>query len=388
MVGYLTDWGSFNLINTLNYSALTHINYAFAIPAVDGTIAISNDSWLSSVVTKAHAKNVRVNISVGGWGASDAFNPICSDPNLKSLFIDTLLNFVKAFNLDGIDIDWEFPSANESNMYEQFIYDLRLQMYSLEVVMSKPLELTAAVAMGFSNSQGISNTAVSYMDYINIMAYDADHSNGGDHSSVGVADAALTFWNNTRGINGSYLVLGVPFYTYGAYNQVSYKSFSSSDPAACYGSTDGVFYNTNTLFTYKVNSKPILETKADMVDNIDGAGMMIWELAQDRTDQYSLLTVISKKMGTYVGVDEINENQMISAYPNPFKESFSINLSTLKISNPTVKFTLSDITGKQILESNHNSQGIISIQENLNTGVYIGNISTHESNYTFKIVKQ
>src|SRR6478752_3838498 len=68
VVGYLPMRAGFpNTINNVDLTALTHINLAFANPATTSG-AISAPSGTSTAVQVAHAKNVKVMMSIAGGG--------------------------------------------------------------------------------------------------------------------------------------------------------------------------------------------------------------------------------------------------------------------------------------------------------------------------------
>lgn len=64
---------------------------------------------LPKVVDGAHASNVTVSLSVGGWTGSKNFSPMVAQADRRKIFINKLVSYIKKFDLDGIDIDWEFP---------------------------------------------------------------------------------------------------------------------------------------------------------------------------------------------------------------------------------------------------------------------------------------
>ncbi|WP_255545304.1 glycosyl hydrolase family 18 protein [Micromonospora parastrephiae] len=109
-VGYMPSWAG--NVNTIQYNKLTHINYAFVLPNNDGSLrAVENPSKLSSLVSQAHANNVRVSIAVGGWndGNDSAFEALAANSGSRTNFVNNLVNFVNQYNLDGVDMDWEYP---------------------------------------------------------------------------------------------------------------------------------------------------------------------------------------------------------------------------------------------------------------------------------------
>ena len=58
---------------SIAFHRLTHINFAFAIPAKNGggLDALRNADKLAALVEKAHRNNVKVFISIGGWSIGD-----------------------------------------------------------------------------------------------------------------------------------------------------------------------------------------------------------------------------------------------------------------------------------------------------------------------------
>jgi chitinase len=51
-----------------------------------------------------------VTIAIGGWGeGSENYSIMAADPAKRKKFIDSVLIFVKKFDFDGVDMDWEYP---------------------------------------------------------------------------------------------------------------------------------------------------------------------------------------------------------------------------------------------------------------------------------------
>ncbi|MDR1839639.1 MAG: hypothetical protein LBQ93_08685 [Treponema sp.] len=95
---YLTDLMlSFALISDNDKSQIT-----FA-PINDGHYL-----WGEIAKLKVMYPNMRINLSVGGWGA-DHFSDMASNTALRRGFVANVMQYLKEKNLDGIDIDWEYP---------------------------------------------------------------------------------------------------------------------------------------------------------------------------------------------------------------------------------------------------------------------------------------
>jgi chitinase len=92
---------------------VTHINYAFGHvnDTFDG-IRIDNENRLKSLAgLKKTAPKLKIMLSVGGWG-SGRFSEMAATAENRKKFARDCLRVVNEFKLDGIDIDWEYPTSN------------------------------------------------------------------------------------------------------------------------------------------------------------------------------------------------------------------------------------------------------------------------------------
>jgi len=280
VVGYMPYWaGDANLIQ---YSKLTHINYAFALPNADGSIKpISEVAKLQTIVSKAHAAGVKVLIAIGGYTDNGEmldyrFEQLASNSTSRARFVSAAMGLVATYNLDGIDMDWEYPDPGQSSDS----YDLLMTELSNQL---KPQgKLLSAAVTGYYNGGGISALALSKMDYVNIMAYD---ENDYQHSTFEYAVTTLNYWAG-RGVAKSKLNLGVPFY--GRQNgEVSYATLLSrgADP------------NADVFGSIGYNGLVTMRRKAQYVKDQGYGGIMIWELSEDVTNANSLVSAIYGVLG-------------------------------------------------------------------------------------------
>src|SRR3954462_3468794 len=71
VIGYLPTWMNFPAsVDNIDLTKVTHINIAFANPNTSGVLSGVSTSDIAHVVNAAHAKNVKVSMSIGGAGAS------------------------------------------------------------------------------------------------------------------------------------------------------------------------------------------------------------------------------------------------------------------------------------------------------------------------------
>jgi chitinase len=273
IIGYAADWEG--PINPAQLAHLTHLNYAFLLPNADGSVKeIANPGLLENTVRQAHEKNVQVLISIGGWGTDQEFAALAASPETRQRFIQAVLGFVEQYQLDGADVDWEYPEANSpaADNFTALMTELREQLPPGKL-------LTAAVALG-ENADGVKADVFDQVDFLNVMAYDGP---GQNHSSYEYAAEALNYWQR-RGLPQEKAVLGVPFYS--RPGEVLYRQLVAANPDAA--KVDQFDYHGALTF---YNGVPTIQKKTQLAKRL-GSGVMIWTIAADTLDETSLLNAV------------------------------------------------------------------------------------------------
>ncbi|GAB3717142.1 glycoside hydrolase family 18 protein [Spirosoma flavus] len=226
------------LINTdlIAVEKLTHINYAF----VD---VRKNRAWLHNLATdttnlknlynlKTRNPDLKILISIGGWAWSENFSDAVLSDTARVAFAASAVDIVRQYQLDGVDIDWEYPGMKgEDNVFrpedrENFTLlfkSLREQLNILKQQTNKEYVVTTALpgfAEIFTHTQ--MGQAQQYLDYINVMSY--DHFTGGPlaghHTNLyptgkieneSSGDNAVKLYKKA-GVPAEKLVLGIAFY--------------------------------------------------------------------------------------------------------------------------------------------------------------------------------
>ncbi|CAA7259874.1 unnamed protein product [Cyclocybe aegerita] len=239
VMGYYPDWVSFTFPpEKIDFKRFDWIDFAFAVPntkfALQWDEPQTAPKLLKRLVSLAHAANTKVKLSIGGWTGSKHFSPAVSTDQSRRTLVNNIASFYKTYNLDGIDLDWEYPGhkgAHEntvnSNDSANFLSFLKL----LRSVLPATARLSAAVeTVPFTNSKGNPSMDVSgfaqVLDWVVLMNYDVWGSSSkpgpnapfrdacGNSTQPGAnAVAAYNSWTSA-GFPPCKLVLGLPSYGY------------------------------------------------------------------------------------------------------------------------------------------------------------------------------
>lgn len=272
VIGYVTEDTT---VETVPYAKLTHINYSFLLPKDDGTLQHLANGWkLKKLVGLAHKENVQVLISVGGWGLDPQFESFASDPAMRAVFIKQSLDFMNEYNLDGIDIDWEYPDPGQSAQnYVALMRELRAALPAGAL-------LTTAVPAFGENADNILAESFESLDFVNLMVYDISDQ---QHSSMQDTIKSLDYWLD-RGLPAEKTVLGLPFYSRPSW--VPYRKLVAQNPAAA--------QNDEQEYAGKLeyyNGIPTIQEKTKLALR-RVSGVMFWAFSQDTLDETSLLSAI------------------------------------------------------------------------------------------------
>lgn len=216
---------------------LTHINYAFAnIKGGRMVQGFPDDAANFRVLTGLKARNPRLKVlvSVGGWTWSGNFSDMALTRASRKRFIDSAVAFLNQYQLDGLDIDWEFPGQkglNNTNRPEDrenstaLLAELRLALDGAGRAAKKRYLLTMATE---ASDEWLEHTemdkAQASLDFVNLMAYDQfgadEDAITGHHAPLFINPAnpkknsAATSIQHyiAAGVPARKLVLGVPFY--------------------------------------------------------------------------------------------------------------------------------------------------------------------------------
>ncbi len=215
VIAYVTSWTDVMPDPQL----MTHINYAFGhVNDSFNGVRIDNEARLRQIVAlKEKNPELKVLLSIGGWG-SGRFSEMAADEGFRLSFAEDCDRVVKEFGLDGIDIDWEYPtnpgpgisfSENDTDNFTLLMRDIR------KAIGNDKLLTIATVA----NANYIDfRSCVKYLDLVNAMTYDM--GNPPQHHSA-LYPSENSGWVTTSegieahlnaGVPAHKLVVGMPLY--------------------------------------------------------------------------------------------------------------------------------------------------------------------------------
>lgn len=115
-------------------------------------------------------------ISIGGWSeGSDVFSQVTENADTRARFVQESVNFMLQYNLDGYDVDWEYPAANGGRPqdWDNYVYLIRDLRNAFDAV-GRGWLLTSAVGAdtGLTFSSYNVPEMNKYLDWIGLMTYD------------------------------------------------------------------------------------------------------------------------------------------------------------------------------------------------------------------------
>ncbi len=208
---------------------LDAVIYAFVEINSDGTLFVPTPAFLNQLVNLKKSKpELKVIAAIGGWGA-DGFSDAALTPTSRYNFAREVNKLINKYNLDGIDIDWEYPGTSaagiKSRPEDKENFTLLLTAIRDVIGDNKWLSI-AAVGDQATLNRGFEIEKINpLIDYFNLMSYDFTAGETGERgkrhqANLYDSDLALDGYNVDKWINNlinagmpsEKILLGVPFY--------------------------------------------------------------------------------------------------------------------------------------------------------------------------------
>ncbi len=208
---------------------LTHINYAhgrFKNPKTgDGGIVVteSKQAPISKVVAlKSVNPKLKVMLMIGGWGGhADGFSEMAKSAAKRTEFCKSVKSLIDQHKLDGVDIDWDYPTQsadNETGCDPDDTKNFNLVLKELRETLGTSKIISYASSSSHPEYVDWA-TAIHYIDYVNVMTYDMGAAPKGHNSPLHKGERFThSSWDEAVQKHVKYhvpknrQVMGVPFY--------------------------------------------------------------------------------------------------------------------------------------------------------------------------------
>ena len=317
----------------IDATKITHINYAF-LDVRNSSIRsfLRNDRHNLRELRKLRRKypHLRVMVSLGGWTKSAGFSDMSSSKRNRRRFAESVVDFLRTYRLDGVDIDWEYPgqpgAGNPHSKADKQNFTLMIKTLKdylddaseEDERQDNPYLLSIAGGVGYTFLRNTEMGKVQrYVDFINLMSYNfagawsprtAHHTNlyasnlaGGSENDV----AEVVRQYAAEGVPLNKITIGVAFYGRGwegvnprskGLHQSSSQnlgSFRYHDLHHDYVDKKGYIrywdslakapylWNPDDQVFITYDDAESLKYKAQYVKNQQLAGLMFWEYYRD-----------------------------------------------------------------------------------------------------------
>lgn len=220
--GYLPYWIDTLYYSNFQYELLTHISYFSVNVNTDGSCGlIPNPSYFTKIYNESHKRGIRIHLTFTLFGTTSV-STLLNSKSSRENCISNILNYVDLYNLDGVNLDFEFVSSSVRDSFNLFVNQLSDSLHNL---FSTRKELYIAVPPVYQWYPGYDYNYLSTLsDGLFVMCYDY-HWSGSSEAGPVSPTINSTFWGyyafNTSlmdligiGVDPAKLIGGIPYYGY------------------------------------------------------------------------------------------------------------------------------------------------------------------------------
>ncbi|KAF2219278.1 hypothetical protein BDZ85DRAFT_44460 [Elsinoe ampelina] len=188
-IGYYESWANTRPCGKitpedLNLDGFKHLNFAFVFFDPITFQIIPMDKNAASLLgrftaLKEKKPGLQTWVSVGGWSFSDpgpfqkAFSDMSMNAANRKKFIDGLIRFMNTYGFDGLDLDWEYPTANDRGGRPQDSANFVLLSRDIKAAFGKRYGYTITVPASYWYLQHFKLAEHQpHVDWFNLMSYD------------------------------------------------------------------------------------------------------------------------------------------------------------------------------------------------------------------------
>jgi chitinase len=320
VIAYYT--GNGEMIRQYPVDKLTHIILSF--------LSIQNDSLTfrddrqrltlqQLVEMKKEYPKLKIMVSIGGWGGCAPCSDLFASPERSSTFAKTTAELFKKYNIDGLDLDWEYPviegyPGHKYNGADKDNFTELIKLLRKEMGNSYLLTFAAGGFTDYLEKSIDWDAVMPLVDFVNLMTYDlvngystvtGHHTPLADYLPDQQSTQKCVNWLLNKKVLADKLIIGAAFYAriwehvadsnHGLYAKGKFlKAVSFKDFAAYFNSSSGFKYywdrkakapyqynRQKKLFATFDDERSIAE-KIKFINEKKLGGVMFWELTEDK----------------------------------------------------------------------------------------------------------
>lgn len=165
-------------------------------------------------VAWAHSNGYMVWPSISNNSYIETTSEIMRDYNLRHRLIENIVSLIMEYDLDGINIDFEYMHDEDKDLFSRFIIELEPRLREIGKVLS--VDVTAPDGSEEWSLCFDRNVIGDVADYIVFMAYDQNgdsSSEPGTNAGYDWVKVNLDKFLGQEGVEPEKIILGIPFYT-------------------------------------------------------------------------------------------------------------------------------------------------------------------------------
>lgn len=281
----------------------THLIYSFAVFNDDNDgVVVENPGKLKAMSgLKERNRNLKIILGVGGK-KREGFSEMADDKTKRRRFAESCARIIKEYNLDGIDLDWEFPTTDKgghtASPYDDMNYGLVVKELRKKLGKGKWISF-------YSNSTANwidFDRMLPYVDYVNVSGYNLDMPKPDKpmlHQSRLYKSKRWGKWcieesiksHMKKGVPAEKILLGIPFYAIGKKPFPAYlegKDYSRYDSNALFEWDDEAkvpfLTDENGDVILGFDNERSIMAKCDFIKEYGLAGAFVWNYDADYDD--------------------------------------------------------------------------------------------------------
>lgn len=300
--------------NTIKNLDIMYCSFGYINASAEFTNTSDSSTFIKNIknyvlpLAKKHGTKVLISVNEN----DDAFGKVAMNEVLSKKLANNIVELINRIGLDGIDIDWEYPTVEETPYFTTMMKDI----YEA-VKKNNPNHLvTAAIGGGkWQPPRYDLSNSYQYLDYINLMTYSMSSGNGQFQNALYRSTKGYTLLScsidesiaiyDGYGVPRNKILIGLAFYGIRQFDSngpgtsssksssISYKLIYENyilknDPniLICYdeeSESPYIYDKTNKVFISYENERSI-KRKCEYVNTLGLAGVMYWQDGHDYQD--------------------------------------------------------------------------------------------------------